>query len=84
MALSQPDRMSGDVAPAYVRHKPEQTLLYQLVEQYWPEFQAQLNETGRFLPRHVVSRIRCDSCWLANRKRWARYWPLLIARSQPT
>ena len=36
MALSQPDRMSGDVAPAYVRHKPEQTLLYQLVEQYWP------------------------------------------------
>ena len=54
MALSQPGRMSGDIAPAYVRHKPEQTLLYQLVEQYWPEFQAQLNETGRFLPRHVT------------------------------
>ena len=36
MTLSQPDRMSGDVAPAYVRHKPEQTLLYQLVEKYWP------------------------------------------------
>ena len=54
MALLQPDRMSGDVAPAYVRHKPEQTLLYQLVEQHWPEFQAQLNETGRFLPRHVT------------------------------
>jgi len=36
MAFLQPDRMSGDVAPAYVRHKPEQTLLYQLVEQYWP------------------------------------------------
>ena len=54
MALSQPDRMSGNVAPAYVRHKPEQTLLYQLVEQYWPEFQTQLNETGRSLPRNVA------------------------------
>ena len=78
MAHSQLDRMSGDVAPAYVRHKPEQTLLYQLVEQYWPECQAQLNETGRFLPRHVTRefedylacgrlengflRVRCQSC----------------------
>ena len=49
MELSQPDRMSGDVVAAYVRHKPEQTLLYQLVERYWPEFQTQLCETGRFL-----------------------------------
>ncbi len=40
MALPQPDRMSDDVAPDYVRHKPEQTQLYQLVEQYWPEFQT--------------------------------------------
>ena len=78
MALSQPDRMSGDVALAYVRHKPEQTLLYRLVEQYWPELQAQLSETGRFLPRHVTRefedylscgrlengflRVRCQSC----------------------
>jgi len=31
MALSQPDWMCGDVVPAYVRHKPEQTLLYQLL-----------------------------------------------------
>ena len=29
MALPQPDRMSG-VAPAHVRHKPEQILLYQV------------------------------------------------------
>jgi hypothetical protein len=53
MVLPEPDKMSG-AAPAYVRHKPEQTLLYQLVEQYWPEFQTQLSETGRFLPRHVT------------------------------
>ena len=64
--------------PAYVRHKPEQTLLYQLVEQYWPEFQMQLSETGRFLPRNVTREVefylacgrlengflcvRCESC----------------------
>lgn len=53
MALPQPEKMSG-VAPALVRHKPEQTLLYQLVVQYWPEFQTQLSETGRYLPRHVT------------------------------
>ena len=78
MTLPHPGKMSGDVAPAYVRHKPERTLLYQLVEQYWPEYQAQLSESGRFLPRHVrrefedyqecgrlkngFLRVRCDSC----------------------
>jgi hypothetical protein len=78
MAFPQPpDKMSG-VAPAYARHKPEQTLLYQLVEQYWPEFQAHLSETGRFLPRYVrrefeaylacgrlengFLRVRCQGC----------------------
>ena len=53
MALPQPGQDAW-CAPVYVRHKPEQTLLYQLVEQYWPEFQTQLSETGRFLPRHVT------------------------------
>jgi len=77
MVLPQPDRISGDVAPAYVGHKPEQTLLYQFVEHYWPEYQTQLSETGRFLPRHVTRefedylacgrlengflRVRCES-----------------------
>ena len=44
-------------APAhttYERHRPEQTLLYQLIERYWPEFQSYLSETGRCLPRHVT------------------------------
>ncbi len=26
----------------YVRHRPETTLLYQIVQEYWPEFQAEL------------------------------------------
>ena len=77
MALPQPGQDAWCV-PAHVRHKPEQTLLYQLVAQYWPEFQTQLSETGRFLPRHVTRefedylacgrlengflRVRCESC----------------------
>lgn len=38
----------------YERHRPEQTLLYQIIERYWPEFQSHLSETGRCLPRHVT------------------------------
>jgi len=26
---------------AYVRHRPETTLLYQIVQEYWSEFQAE-------------------------------------------
>ena len=77
MVLTRPDMMSG-ASPAYDRHKPEQTLLYQLVEHYRPEFQTQLNEIGRFLLRHVTRefedylacgrlengflRVRCNGC----------------------
>lgn len=39
-----PDRMSGGEVFAYVRHKPEQTLLYQLIERHWPEFQSHLRQ----------------------------------------
>ena len=78
MARPQPDSMSRYAAPAYVRHKTEQTLLYQLVEQYWPEFQTQLsnrvvfchgtlransNTTCRVVGlRTVLKRVRCESC----------------------
>jgi hypothetical protein len=33
----------------YKRHRPETTLLYQLVKQYYPEFTANLAEQGRYL-----------------------------------
>jgi len=62
----------------YVRHRPEKTLLYQLVDEYWPEFQAELASQGKFLPAYVTNefdeylkcgrlehgflRVRCDSC----------------------
>jgi len=73
-----PDRMSGGEVFAYVRHKPEQTLLYQLIERHWPEFQSHLSEVGSYLPRHVARefdeyldcgrlehgflRVRCEGC----------------------
>ena len=61
MELPQPDRMSGDAAACHVRHKSEQTLFYQLSEQYWPEFQTQLTESDRFLQRHVTCELDNNS-----------------------
>ncbi|MFT5543751.1 MAG: ribosomal protein S27E [Glaciecola sp.] len=37
----------------YKRHRPETTLLYQLVERYYPEFTANLAEQGKYLPKYV-------------------------------
>ena len=37
----------------YKRHRPETTLLYQLVERYYPEFTASLAEQGKHLPKYV-------------------------------
>jgi len=30
----------------YVRHRPERTLRYQVIQEYWPEFQAELASHG--------------------------------------
>lgn len=38
----------------FARHKPERTLLYQLVERHWPEFVSRLEESGSYLPKHVT------------------------------
>ena len=61
-----------------VRHRPEQTLLYQLVEQYYPAFAAHLAARERTLPvpvqhefadylkcgrlEHGFLRVRCMDC----------------------
>ena len=37
----------------YKRHRPETTLLYQLVELYYPDFIANLAEQGKYLPTYV-------------------------------
>ena len=43
----------GDVAPEYERHKPEKTLLYQIIQQHYPDFRSELEAQGRPLPRYV-------------------------------
>ena len=62
----------------YARHRPEATLLYQLVEQHYPAFRELRSEAGRPLPEHVQEefeaylkcgrleegflRVRCEHC----------------------
>ena len=40
-------------AEVYVRHRPETTLLYQIVQEYWPEFQAELASHNKYLPSFI-------------------------------
>lgn len=62
----------------YERHRPEQTLLYQLVEKHYPALIEQLDSQDKSLPTHVhrefeaylkcgrlehgFLRVRCDTC----------------------
>ena len=62
----------------YERHQPECTLLYKLIEQYYPDFMAHLAEQDRTLPKYVQNefeeylkcgilshgflRVRCECC----------------------
>ena len=62
----------------YERHRPEQTLLYQLVEKHYPALVEQLEYQGKSLPTHVhrefeaylncgrlehgFLRVSCDTC----------------------
>ena len=43
----------GERAPRCERHRPEQTLLNQLIEKYYPAFEAQWAAEGRVLPCYV-------------------------------
>ncbi len=68
--------------PGYVRHRPEATLLYPLVERYYPELVATREAAGRPLPKHVQEefeaylkcgrlehgflRVRCGACRAEN------------------
>ena len=45
-------RAAGSAVP-YERHRPETTLLYQLVEAHYPVFVAQLATRGTPLPEYV-------------------------------
>jgi ribosomal protein S27E len=68
----------GGGAFRYARHRPERTLLYQIVEAYYPAFVSHLAAQGTALPGYVQQefedylrcgrlehgflRVRCDSC----------------------
>ena len=74
--LSSGKDAAGDVA--YKRHRPEQTLLYQIVEAHYPALFDQLSLQGKSLPdrvhrefkaylkcgclEHGFLRVRCDKC----------------------
>ena len=69
---------SGVGASHYARHRPEQTLLYQLVQEYYPAFVSQLAVQGAVLLEYVQRefaaylncgrleqgflRLCCDTC----------------------
>ncbi len=48
----------------YQRHRPEKTLLYQLVSKHYPVFRQQLAEEGKILPGYVQREfedyLKCD------------------------
>jgi len=39
----------------YERHRPEQTLLYQLIEKHYPALIEKLDAQGKSLPLHATS-----------------------------
>jgi ribosomal protein S27E len=62
----------------YARHQPEQTLLYQVIEEYYPSFLSHLSELEKSQPQYVQDefesylkcgrlehgflRVQCESC----------------------
>jgi hypothetical protein len=68
----------GDGTPHYERHRPERTLLYQLVKEHYPAFEAHCGAEGKTLPdyvrqefedylkcgrlEHGFLRVQCDTC----------------------
>ena len=62
----------------YKRHQPELTLLYQIIETYYPDFLAYMESQGKTLPIHIKKefeaylkcgrleqgfiRVRCEHC----------------------
>jgi len=74
----QDHKARSNSAANYVRHRPETTLLYQIAQEYWPEFQAELASNDKYLPAYVTKefdeylkcgrlehgflRVRCETC----------------------
>ena len=50
---SRSARVPTTAPPAYVRHRPEDTVLYNVVQEFAEAFFAQLSEEGASLPAFV-------------------------------
>ncbi|MEW8347339.1 MAG: IS91 family transposase [Candidatus Thiodiazotropha taylori] len=78
MLLAGTEAGLGAGALVYVRHRPERTLLYQIVDEYYPAFKQHLEAQDTYLPcyveqefedylkcgrlEHGFLRVRCDNC----------------------
>lgn len=76
--FAEADDVAQGAPGHYERHRPEQTLLYQVIAQHYPEFLVRLRAEGRTLPRfvqgefeaylkcglleHGFMRVRCTDC----------------------
>ena len=72
------DQAQPNSAAVYVRHRTETTLLYQIIREYWPEFQAELASQNKYLPAYITKefeaylkcgrlehgflRVQCETC----------------------
>ncbi len=53
MSLAKDARRDGTLK--YECHKPEQTLLYQIIEKYYPQFLTHMAQQDKDLPKYVRS-----------------------------
>ena len=78
MARATALKDSAPPGPQHERHRPEQTLLYRIIDRHYPEFLACMAEQGRPLPLHIKKefdeflkcgrlehgflRVQCSNC----------------------
>ncbi len=90
---------TGHGVRRYERHRPEQTLLYRLVEQHYPVFAEAMAAQGKSLPaylerefedylkcgrlEHGFLRVRCDDCHAERLVAFSAIAPALLDLLQP-
>ena len=78
MARATALKESAPPRPRHERHRPEQTLLYRIIDRHYPEFLACMAEQGKPLPLHIKKefdeflkcgrlehgflRVQCSTC----------------------
>ena len=53
-SVAIPSALTRSHPPDYRHRRPEATLLYQVIEEYWPEFQIELAGRGKSLPAYIT------------------------------